>query len=123
MPAQTVIAPVIVTAEDHQAALARLNALWNTPESHPDHGEYMVLADLIEAYENRHHPMPVFTGRDLLMALMEEHGLSQTQVPEVGPQPIVSAILSGKRRINGRMAVALAKRFKVAAGDFLMGNA
>jgi len=116
---------VIVIKNDADLAVAT-DRLWNlrdAPNGSPEADEAAVLADLIEAYEARHYPMPIFTGRDLLMALMAEHDLSQAQVPEVGPQPLVSAILSGKRRINGRMAVALAKRFKVAAGDFLMGNA
>ena len=55
----------------------------------------------------------------MLAHLMEEHGLTQSQVPEIGPQSLVSAILSGRRSINARMARALAVRFKVPGDAFL----
>jgi HTH-type transcriptional regulator/antitoxin HigA len=55
----------------------------------------------------------------LLAYLMDQHGLSQSQVPEVGAQSVVSAILAGRRRINGRMALALAQRFRLPAEAFL----
>lgn len=118
----TVTVNVIKNDTDLAAATKRLWDLRNAADGSHEADEADVLTDLIEAFESRHHPMPDFTGLDLLKALMAEHGLSQAQVPEVGPQPLVSAVLSGQRQINGRMAVALAKRFKVAAGDFLMGK-
>jgi HTH-type transcriptional regulator/antitoxin HigA len=34
-------------------------------------------------------------------------------LPEVAPQPVISEIISGKRKINLRQAQALAKRFSV----------
>jgi HTH-type transcriptional regulator/antitoxin HigA len=44
---------------------------------------------------------------------MEEHRLRQTDLPEVGAQSVVSAILSGRRRLNLRQVKALAARFGV----------
>ena len=49
----------------------------------------------------------------LLAQLMIEHDLSQKDIPEIGPQLLVSAVLSGKRKLNLRQAKALAKRFSV----------
>jgi len=44
---------------------------------------------------------------------MEQHGLRQCDLPEVGAQSVVSAVLAGKRSLNLRQARALAQRFQV----------
>ena len=49
----------------------------------------------------------------LLAQLMIEHDLPQKDLPEIGPQPLVSAVLSGKRKLNLRQVKALAKRFSL----------
>ena len=51
--------------------------------------------------------------------LMEEHGLTQSDLPEVGSQGVVSEILHGKRELNVRQIRALAHRFGVAPAVFL----
>lgn len=53
------------------------------------------------------------TPETVLASLMEEHRLRQTDLPEVGAQSVVSAILSGRRRLNLRQVKALAARFGV----------
>jgi HTH-type transcriptional regulator/antitoxin HigA len=115
----TIAVHPIKTDADLEEATRRLWDLRGAPQDSEAWDEYMILADLIEAYEARHHPMPTVTGRAMLAHLMEEHGLTQSQVPEIGPQSLVSAILSGKRPINARMARALAIRFKVSGDAFL----
>jgi HTH-type transcriptional regulator / antitoxin HigA len=50
---------------------------------------------------------------------MEEHSLSQSDLPEIGSQGVVSEILNGKRKLNVRQIQALAKRFKVSPATFL----
>jgi len=44
---------------------------------------------------------------------MEEHGLNQSELTEVGAQSVVSAVLAGKRAQNLRQEKALARRFSV----------
>ena len=44
---------------------------------------------------------------------MEQHQLRQSDLPELGPQSVVSAILSGKRALNLRQVKVLAQRFGV----------
>ena len=62
--------------------------------------------------------MPDTNPRELLSFLMMEHGLKQSDLPEVGNQSVVSQILSGARELNVRQINSLAKRFKVPAGVF-----
>ena len=51
--------------------------------------------------------------------LMEEHGLTQSDLPEIGSQGVVSDILRGKRELNVRQIRALAKRFQVSPAVFI----
>lgn len=50
---------------------------------------------------------------------MEEHGLTQSDLPEVGSQGMVSEILSGKRELIVRQIRALASRFHVSPAVFI----
>ena len=72
----------------------------------------------MHAYEEQHHPMPECSGVDVLRFLMEEHGLTQSDLPEVGSQGVISDILRGKRDLNIRQIRVLAKRFQVSPGGF-----
>ena len=46
---------------------------------------------------------------------MQQHGLRQSDLPEVGSQSVVSEVLAGKRALNALQVNALAQCFKVAA--------
>jgi HTH-type transcriptional regulator / antitoxin HigA len=50
---------------------------------------------------------------------MEEHGLKQADLPEIGSQGVLSEILSGKRQLNARQIKLLSKRFKVSTAVFI----
>jgi len=49
---------------------------------------------------------------------MEEYGLTQSDLPEVGSQGVVSEILNGKRELNVKQIRALASRFRVSPAVF-----
>ncbi|MBL8080239.1 MAG: helix-turn-helix domain-containing protein [Anaerolineales bacterium] len=55
----------------------------------------------------------------MLRFLMDEHGLSQSDLPEVGSQGVVSEILNGRRELNVRQIRSLAERFKVSSAVFV----
>lgn len=82
-------------------------------------GLFLILCDLIEDYDRQHYPVPDVPPRELLRQLMAEHGITQAQLPEIGNQSVVSLVLAGKRTLNARQALALARRFKLPAGVFL----
>ena len=63
--------------------------------------------------------MPPIHGTELLQFLMEEHGLRQSDLAEVGSQGVVSEILNGKRELNVRQIRELAKRFHVSPAVFI----
>jgi HTH-type transcriptional regulator/antitoxin HigA len=83
-------------------------------EHHPVFALVDVVADRIREYEHRVHPWPdSSTPATVLASLMEEHGLKQSDLPEIGAQSVVSAVLAGKRQLNLRQVKALARRFSV----------
>ena len=108
--------------EQYDQAVEHLNDLIDeigTDESHPLYELLDTLGTLIHAYEEQYHPVPDCNGREMLSFFMEEHGLKQANLPEIGSQGIVSEILSGKRELNVRQIRALAKRFHVSPAVFI----
>jgi HTH-type transcriptional regulator/antitoxin HigA len=59
-------------------------------------------------------PIPEF-----LRERMRLHGLTQSQLPEIGPQSVVSAILAGERALNVRQIARLARRLELPADVFM----
>ncbi|MCL2656130.1 MAG: transcriptional regulator [Betaproteobacteria bacterium] len=83
-------------------------------DAHPIFGLVAIVSDRIREYEARAHPWPdTATAADVIALLMEEHGLRQSDLSEIGPQSVVSEVLSGRRKLNLRQVKALAARFHV----------
>jgi HTH-type transcriptional regulator / antitoxin HigA len=107
---------------DYDTAVKRLDELLDeigTNERHPLYGLLDTLGTLIHAYEEEHHPMPDVNGVAMLRSFMEEHGLTQADLSDIGSQGVVSEILAGKRELNVRQIRALAKRFRVSPAVFI----
>ncbi len=107
---------------DYDRAVATLNELLDeigTDEKHPLYGLLDTLGTMIAAYEDANLELPEASGGETLAYLMEEHGLRQSDLPEVGSQGVVSEILSGKRELNMRQIRALAERFGVSSAVFI----
>ena len=77
------------------------------------------LGTLIKDYEDRTLPEPTSDAIGCLKFLMEEHGLKQSDLTELGSQGVVSEILSGKRKLNIRQIKALSKRFHCSPAVFI----
>ena len=90
-----------------------------TDEQHPLYSLLDTLGALVHAWEEQHHPMDAVPGRDVLRYLLEEHGLTQSELPEVGSQGVVSEILNGRRERNVRQIRALSGRFGVSPAVFI----
>ncbi len=107
---------------EYDAAIKLLNELLDEIGSNVKHPLYSLLdtlSTLVHAYEEEHYPIPEATGIGVLRFLMDEHGLTQSDLPEVGSQGVVSEILNNKRELNVRQIRVLAERFKVSAGVFV----
>lgn len=112
----------IRSEDEYDQAIVRLNHLIDevgVDESHPLYELLDTLGTLIYAYEEKQDPMPEASGAEVLRFLMEEHGLRQSDMVEVGSQGVVSEVLNGKRTLNIRQIRALAIRFNVSPRAFL----
>jgi HTH-type transcriptional regulator/antitoxin HigA len=119
------VAPLLTppqTEDDYDALVEALDGLLDQTGGDGTH-ELAALAsqvgDLISAYDEAHYPIPEAPGHEVLRFLMNEHGLAQSDLPEIGAQSVVSEILGGKRQLNVRHIRALTQRFNVPADVFL----
>ncbi|RZS54744.1 helix-turn-helix domain-containing protein [Sphaerotilus mobilis] len=115
-------APLVDEAA-YLALLAQVDAMVDATggnDAHPLWGLIGVAGDRIREFEARHHPWPdTSTPAQVLASLMQDHGLTQGQLPEVGSQGVVSEVLAGKRSLNLRQIKALAARFSVPMDVFV----
>jgi HTH-type transcriptional regulator/antitoxin HigA len=65
------------------------------------------------------HPLPDVTSVQALKFLIEQHGINQCDLHEIGSQGVVSEILAGKRELNIRQVRALSERFGVSPATFV----
>ena len=78
------------------------------------------IGELVEVYETEHHPIPDASPADVLAFLMDQNGLKLEDLPEIGTQSVVSAVLNGKRELDLRQVATLSKRFGVPVDVFIM---
>ncbi|MGK7873016.1 MAG: type II toxin-antitoxin system HigA family antitoxin [Xenococcaceae cyanobacterium] len=118
------IAPLLTirNEEEYEQAIKRLNDLIDeigTNEQHPLYNLLDTLGTLIEAYEAEHYSIPNCSGSDVLAYLMEEHGLSLSDLPEIGTSERIEAILNKDQALTLSQIQQLAQRFKVQPQVFL----
>lgn len=99
-------------------ALDEILDLIGDDETHPLASFAERLGDVIEAYDEQHRPMPDVSPADVLRYLMQEHQISQSALPEIGAQSVVSEILNGRRRLNWRQVCELSERFGISTDTF-----
>ena len=107
---------------EYDTAIKRLNDLLDEVgdnERHPLYSLLDTLSTLIHVYEEEHYPIPEARAVDILRFFMDENGISQSDLPEVGSQGVVSEILNGKRELNVRQIRQLAKRFHISPAVFV----
>ena len=113
---------VLRSEEDYRKAMAMLDEIIDEigeDEGHPLADLAEALALFIHSYEETHAKIRESTGPEALRLLMEEHSLTQSGLPEIGSQGVVSEILSGERELNIRQIRHLATRFGVSPAVFI----
>ncbi|MBI3678771.1 MAG: XRE family transcriptional regulator [Proteobacteria bacterium] len=106
---------VIQNDADHAEAKALVAKLMasNAPE---DGAHLAAQARLMEDYERARWPRRVVGAADILAYLMEQHGLSRSDlVPQLGTASRVSEVLSGKRDLSMTMVQRLRQKFHISA--------
>jgi HTH-type transcriptional regulator / antitoxin HigA len=88
-------------------------------EEHPLTSLMETIGSLIEIYESQNTDVIKGGAIDALIALMQEHGLKQSHLSDIGSQGVVSEILAGKRQLNVRQIKKMSKRFNVTPAVFV----
>jgi HTH-type transcriptional regulator/antitoxin HigA len=105
---------MIRNEREYDQAVKRLNGLLDeigTDERHPLYGLLDTLGTLIHAYEERHEEGREVSGAEMLRYLMDEHGVSESDLRDVGSRRALADILRARR--NSPRA-----RFRAPAGQF-----
>ena len=115
----------IRSEEDYENALARIDELMDSlsgkageedDKENPGRVELDVLADLVELYEERNHPMALPDPIAAIKFRMDQANLTgRDLVPFIGSRAKVSEVLSGKRAITMSMARALHQHLGISA--------
>ncbi|MFO7843216.1 MAG: transcriptional regulator [Bacteroidales bacterium] len=106
----------IKTEKDYQAALNRLEEIFDAPEGTPESDELDVLGILVDEYEKEHYPIESPDPIEAIKIRMEELNLRQTDlVPEIGGKSRVSEVLNRKRRLTIQMIRKLKDRLNLSA--------
>ena len=77
-----------------------------------------LIASHIETYESQCYPTKKVSSVEMLKFLMDEHGLGQGDLTEIGSQSLVSKILSGERQLTLEHIRSLSERFGVSPAVF-----
>ena len=112
----------IRTPEQYDKAVEKLNQLLDAggaDAESPLADLANSLGSLIGDYEDSHTPRPAVSLIATLRFLMDQHRLTQSDLPEIGTQGVVSEVLSGKRELNVRQIKALMGKFHLPASVFI----
>jgi HTH-type transcriptional regulator / antitoxin HigA len=100
---------------DHEQAKAMTRKLMESKDPQ-DRRRMVAQARLIEEYERTRWPRRQIALPDLLVYLMDQHGLSRSDlIPLLGTVSRVSEVLSGKRELSMTMVRRLRERFQISA--------
>jgi len=88
-------------------------------EKHPLASLMETIGNLIETYENNNFPRIHGNPTESLRYLMSEYNLTQSELPEIGSQGVVSEVLKGKRNLNIRQVKELSARFDISPLVFI----
>lgn len=121
--ANRIVIKAIDTEEEYDRMVAAVELLMDKGEDllSPEESALLeTMAILIQAYDDRHHPLPPVAPNEMLAYLMETSGrTAKDLLPVLGTRGRVSEILSGKRSISKEQAKKLASVFSVAADLFI----
>ena len=113
----------ILTEEDYDRALARMNEIFQAAIGTPEGDERDALFDLIEEYEDEYYPIESPGVIGAIEFYMDQHGLTEDDlIPLIGSRQKVAEVLSGKRDITVDMAHALHKRLGISAETLLQAT-
>jgi len=111
----------IRSADDHESALKRIEALMSAKEGTPEGDELDVLTTLVDAYEKEHFPSDSPDPVEAILFRMEQMGLKRKDLePFLGSRARVSEILNRRRGLSLAMIRSLHEHLDIPL-DALIG--
>ena len=112
---------VITTEQENDRALSFVESLLSEEHLSPEKEQILrLLVSLIEKFEDEHYQLAASTPHSILLHLMEERGLRQTDlVSVIGSRGVVSEVVNGKRTISKSQAKSLGEFFHVDPSLFI----
>jgi HTH-type transcriptional regulator/antitoxin HigA len=109
----------IHTDEDHRAALAEIEKLWDAPAGTPESDKLDVLVTLVETYEERRWPLNNrrrFDPVDVLRYALDELGHTQAELARIiGSRARASEVLARRRPLTLPMIQKITASWKIPA--------
>ena len=106
----------IKTEADYEAALAKIETLFEAELGTPESDRLEVLTTLVEAYEEAHYAIPLPDPIEAIKYYMESRGLERRDLePYLGSRARVSEILNRKRPLSLTMIRRLNENLGIPA--------
>ena len=106
----------IRTEKNYEKALARVEELWGVDENTSEGEEFEVLFTLVEAYEQKHYPIPPPHPIEAIKFRLDQMGIKKSELKNyLGSRSRVSDILNGKRKLSINMIRKLNKKLNIPA--------
>lgn len=106
----------IKTIADYEAAMAEIEELFEALPGTPEGDRLEILTTLVEAYEERHFPLPPPDPIEAIIYFMESRGLSRRDLESyLGSRARVSEVLNRKRPLSLEMIRRLSTGLKIPA--------
>ena len=104
----------IKTKKDYDKALKRIEELWGAKENTAAGDEFEILFTLVEAYEEKHYPIPPPHPIEAIRFRIEQGTINDKELTRLlGGRSRKSEILSGKRKLSLNMIRTLHKKLKI----------
>lgn len=107
---------VIRNEDEHKAALAEIERLWDAAEGSAEWDCVETLAVLVEDYESERFPAWTVTPVEAIKFQMDQKGLKRKDLePMIGSRGRVAEIMNGRRPLTIQMIRALSKHLSIPA--------
>jgi HTH-type transcriptional regulator/antitoxin HigA len=110
----------IHTQADHDAAIARVEALWNADPGTPEHDELEVLGVLVSAFEDTQWPILPPDPIEAIKFHMQQNGFRQKDLATLlGSESRASEILNRRRPLTVQMIKAIHTAWSVPLASLI----
>jgi HTH-type transcriptional regulator / antitoxin HigA len=118
----------IRTETDYEAALARIEEIFDAEPDTPDGEELEILAALVEVYEKKHFPVELPDPIEAIKIRMEDLGFDRKDLEDaIGSKGRISEILNRRRPLTLPMVIKLSEKLglptEVLAQSYPLENA